>query len=88
MKHRDKNIVAVEELLLRECRGMSSSRTIEHLFECGLLSEARCKAFLARKMVAQRQAEGMTKMDSMESVAVAMNCSPATISNYIYYNAK
>ena len=49
MKHRDKNIVAVEELLLRECRGMSSSRTIEHLFECGLLSEARCKAFLARE---------------------------------------
>lgn len=88
MKHRDKNIEAVEELLFRECRGMSSCRTIEYLFEHGLLSESRCKAFLARKMLAQRLAKGMTKMDAIESVAVAMDNSNSTIRNYIYYNTK
>lgn len=88
MKHRDKNIRAAEELLLGECRGMSSSRTIEHLFECGLLSESRCKAYLAKKMVAQRRTKGMTKMDAIESVAVAMNSSNSTIRNYIYYKTE
>lgn len=88
MKHTDKNIKAARELLLKECRGLSSSRTIDHLFECGLLSHSRCKAFLANNMVAEHLKEGVTKMEAMELVAGEMGCSVATIRNYIYYDFK
>lgn len=87
-KHTDKNIRAAGEMLQRECRGLSSCQTIEHLFTLGLLSNKRCKAYLAKRLVAERTRQGMTKMDALEATAVQMNCSFATVRNYYYYNFK
>ena len=75
-------------MLLRECRGLSSCQTIEHLFDLGLLSNKRCKAYLAKRLVADFTQKGMTKMDALEATAVQMNCSFATVRNYYYYNFK
>ena len=86
--NQNKTTKQVEELLFRECRGLSSSCTIRHLFALGLISENRCNAYLARRMVAELTANGETKMMAIEKTAVQLGRSYATISNYIYYNFK
>ncbi len=86
--NQNKNTKQVEELLLRECRGLSSSRTIQHLFSLGLLSDKHCKSYLARRMVSDYTSKGMSKKMAIEKTALEMGQSYATISNYIYYNFK
>lgn len=84
-KQMDKNMRAAEELLLRECRGLSSCKTIERLGDLGVLSHRACKAYLARREVATLMQKGMLKMDAIEVVAEQMGASRATICGYIYH---
>lgn len=84
MVPRDKHIRAIEELLTKECRGLSSARTIELLAEQGLLNHTAVRAFVARRKVNKKVATKMAKMEAMAEVAEEMGCSFATIRNYIY----
>lgn len=86
--HKDKNIRTAGEVLQKECRGLSSCQTIERLFDLGLLSNKRCKAYLAKRLVADFTRKGMAKMDALEATAAQMGCSFATVRNYIYFNFK
>lgn len=79
---------AGEVLLMERCRGLSSARTIEFLADEGLISYTHLKAFIARESVERLVARGLKKGDAMQAVAEAMNCSEATVRNYIYNNYK
>ena len=88
MTMHNKFIQEVEESLVRECRGLSSAKTIHFLLECGLLSYTNTKAYMAHKKVEAKTKEGLPKMDAIYAVANEMGCSYATIRNYIYNNYK
>lgn len=79
-----KNMQMVRDMLVKECRGFSSSHTIDHILSLGLLSDSRTKALLARKMVERLTCEGMAKLDAIAECAEHLGCSEGTISNYIY----
>ena len=84
----NKNIDDVRAALAKECRGLSSAKTIAYLLERGLLSHTHAKAYLAKQRVGQMVARGVAKVEAIEAVAKGMGCSPATIRNYVYNNYK
>lgn len=74
----------IEELLAKECRGLSATKTIALLLDHGLLSYTSCRAYEAQQRTEQRVAQGVTKQEAMMEVAEQMGCSFSTIKNYIY----
>ncbi len=78
-----------KEMLKKECRGLSSAKTIERLFSLGLLSYGDCNAYVVRKMVDELvNKEGATKMDAIKIVSSQIGLSGSTIRNYIYQKLK
>lgn len=77
-----------EALLLSCCRGLSSCKTIEFLFDNGLISPTASKAFLVREGVERLVRKGIPKMRAMEMVAEATHCSYGTVRGYVYNQSK
>ena len=74
----------IEELLARECRGLSAGKTTAFLLDRGLLSYTCCRAYQAQQLTGQLVCQGVTKQEAMQQVAEQMGCSFSTIKNYIY----
>lgn len=85
----DKNMERAQQMLKKECRGLSSAKTIERLFSLGLLSYGGCNAYVVREMIDELvDKKGETKMDAIKIVASQIGLSGGTIRNYIYKNLK
>lgn len=78
----------IAQSLLKECRGLSTLHTIEHLLAQELLSPTRCRAHIARQRVQSLTRDGVPKVEAIELVAQQMGASVATIRNYVYYKYK
>ena len=76
------------EQLCSECEEMSPNEVVQFFVQNNLLSQSKCKAYLARKKIRKLIAQGVPTVTSIEMVAEQMACSYETVRKYYYYTYK
>ena len=75
-------------LIAERCKGMTLPAVIAAMRSMHLLDPIRCKAFLAKELVAEMVAAGMPKVDAMYVASDRLCCSYESVRKYVYYNYK
>lgn len=78
----------LEEMLLREVRGLTARQTIERLLDCGLIDMKACERRAIRQEIFLLQRQGIPRCEAFEVAASRFCCSYEKARNAFYNPSK